>query len=112
MTPKGQSTIFKVSVTILTVVFLAVLAVPHFQPPFRESQKNYCIGYLKQLDSAKEQWAMDNNKPAGTPVNFSDIVGLTLYLKFKPTCPNRGSYTLNRVGKNPTCTHPGDVLPQ
>ena len=54
---------------------------------------------------------MDNHKPVGSRVKFSDLAGPTLYMKAKPKCPNGGFYSLNRVGTIPTCTTEGHVLP-
>ena len=73
---------------------------------------NTCIAYLKQMDSAKEQWAMDNHEPVGAKVTFSDLVGPTLYMKAKATCSKPGKYILGRIGTKSWCTVEGHVLPE
>lgn len=65
-----------------------------------------------QIESAKEQWALDNHKKQGAKVTLHYLVGATLYIKAKPTCLKGGLYLINRVGDNPTCMHEGHVLPQ
>src|ERR1041385_2506610 len=73
----------------------------------RESSRaKACVGNLKQIDSAKEQWAMDNKIPAGstTAPTFTDLVGTGKYIKSTPECPSAGTYTISAVGTPPTCS--------
>ncbi len=77
-----------------------------------EQQKaNACINNLRQIDGAKNQWALENVKPRGALVGVSDLAP---YLRTNslPPCPAGGIYTLNPVGINPICTIPGHVLPK
>jgi myosin heavy subunit len=68
-----------------------------------------CINNLRQIDGAKQQWALENRKPANTLVNVADI---TPYLRGNklPVCPVGGVYTLNTVEAIPTCTVAGHIL--
>ena len=69
-----------------------------------------CINNLRQLDGAKQQWALENNKPANSPVQVADVLP---YLRAQfPTCPAGGVYTLNAINRPPTCSVPGHVLPK
>lgn len=69
--------------------------------------KNACIANLRQLDGAKQQWAIDNKRNASDIPGPADLFGSRLYLKIEPTCPlGDGRYTLHSVGQNPTCSHP------
>jgi len=74
-------------------------------------QANGCINNLRQIDGAKQQWALQNSKPAGTLVAPANI---TPYLRNNvlPTCPAGGIYLLNAVGLPPTCSVPGHVVPK
>jgi hypothetical protein len=75
-----------------------------------QAQANACINNLHQIDGATQQWALENNRPAGTRVTMADIQP---YLKIKPiTCPAGGVYTLSTVSSLPTCSVPGHVLPK
>ena len=109
---KSKSIHFKISVTILLTILVAYVAVPSFAPPLDHgvSPKSTCIANLRQIDSAKEQWAIDNHKPAGSKVTFHDLVGSTLYTKVTPTCPLGGAYVVNRIGDDPTCTCEGHKI--
>lgn len=71
---------------------------------------NACINNLRQLDGAKQQWALENRKADGDVPSAQDIA---LYLKDQvlPACPAGGSYTLNGLGTAPTCSIAGHVLP-
>ncbi len=74
------------------------------------SQRNACINNLRQIDAAKQQWALENNK---TDVAIPTELDLLPYLKggIFPVCPGGGAYTINAVGLPPTCSVSGHVLP-
>src|SRR3954467_1270715 len=56
---------------------------------------NICIANLKQLDGAKEQWALENKMPDGSVPQWYDLVGTNKYIKCRPVCPSGGKYKLN-----------------
>jgi uncharacterized protein (DUF3084 family) len=67
-----------------------------------------CINNLRQLDGAKQQWALENNKTATAVPQMSDLAP---YLRNASlVCPAGGSYTLNAVNTVPTCSQPGHAL--
>lgn len=72
---------------------------------------NACINNLRQIDAAKQQWALENQKTADAVPTAQDI---TPYVKDQviPTCPAAGKYTLNAVGVVPTCSVAGHALSQ
>ena len=108
---KGAFTLVEIMIVVLIIGILMAIAVPNFVKARESSRKNSCIANLKQTDSAKEQWAMDNKKDAGATVAFTDLVGATLYMKSTPTCPSSGTYTVGAIGTNPTCNKSLHVLP-
>ena len=108
---KGAFTLVEIMIVVLIIGILMAIAVPNFVKARDSSRKNSCIANLKQVDSAKEQWAMDNKKDAGAAVAFSDLVGSTLYIKSQPSCASGGTYTVNAVGTNPACDKANHVLP-
>ena len=69
-----------------------------------------CSANLKQIDAAKEQYAMDTHAKWGDtiPGDWSGLVGPTLYLKATPVCRSGGTYTIGAIGDDPTCS---DSLP-
>lgn len=100
-------TLVEIMIVVLIIGILMAIAVPNFIRARESSRRNSCIANLKQMDSAKEQWAMDNRAASGATVNMSDLTGANGYLKGPaagPTCPAGGTYTVNNVGTNPACS--------
>lgn len=75
------------------------------------SQQNACINNLRQLDAAKQQWALENNKPPTAVPTERDVIPYLAGQKM-PACPSGGQYSLNAVNQEPTCSIPGHVLPK
>ena len=75
------------------------------------AQLNTCINNLRQIDAAKQQWALENDKTADAVPSAQDLLPYFSNLVF-PVCPSGGTYTINAVGVPPTCSVPGHVLPQ
>ena len=73
--------------------------------------QNACINKLRQLDAAKQQWALEKNK---TDTDVPTAQDLLPYLKdgVFPTCPGGGIYSINAVGELPACSVAGHVIPQ
>jgi hypothetical protein len=90
---------------------LAGIAVPNFAKARQSAQQNACISNLRQLDAAKQMWALDNKK-SETDIPSSDDLKSYLANKRFLVCPSGGTYTLNRVSDHPECSQPGHKLPQ
>ena len=73
------------------------------------SRRNTCINNIRQLDFAKEQWAMSTNKGQGAAVA---IHRAHQYIRGNrtPTCPAGGTYTYQVIGTPPACNVPGHTL--
>ena len=82
-----------------------------FQQVQANGQVNACLNNLRQIDGAKQQWALENKKPVSAPVSAQDIQPY-LPNNALPVCPLGGLYALHTVGLLPTCSIPGHVLPQ
>jgi multidrug resistance efflux pump len=74
------------------------------------SERNTCIANLRQIDSAKLQWAADNNKTLTDTPAAQDLAAYLPGGVF-PVCPSGGSYTINSVGLPPSCSIPGHAVP-
>ena len=76
-----------------------------------EIERDACIANLKQIDAAKLQWALENNKTEDAIPTAQDLLP---YFKdgVFPVCPSGGTYTINAVALAPTCSIPGHALPQ
>lgn len=74
--------------------------------------ENACINNLRQIDGAKEQWALENKKSEGTPVTNEDENAINAFIKGSGSlkCPSGDAaarYVYNEVGKSPFCTYNG-----
>jgi regulatory protein YycI of two-component signal transduction system YycFG len=76
-----------------------------------DAERNACINNLRQIDAAKQQWALEKNKTADAIPTEQDLLP---YFKdgIFPACPSGGTYAINAVGEMPTCSIPGHVLSQ
>ena len=103
-------TLVEIMIVVAIIGLLAAIAIPSFIKARTESQKNACINNLRQIDSAKEQWALNENQPAtATPV-AGDLDAYIKGTTSNVTCPAAGasgtfatSYTINTLGTNPAC---------
>jgi prepilin-type N-terminal cleavage/methylation domain-containing protein len=104
-------TLVEIMIVVLIMGILMSIAVPSFIQARQSGRKSSCLANLKAIETAKEQWAMDNKKANGDAVAFTNLVGLTLYIKNTPSCPEAGTYTVNNIGTTPTCSVTNHVLP-
>ncbi len=101
----------EIMIVVSVIGLLAAIAVPGYVHARTGSQQNACINNLRQIDGAKQSWAMNNNaSPTATPSD-TDI---QLYLGriatgSLPACPvdtNKTfdtSYSINNLQVVPTC---------
>lgn len=76
--------------------------------PAEITRRNNCINQLRQIDGAKEQWALEKKKRRETPPVVSEV---NEYIKGGgPVCPAGGRYFYNLIDHPPTCSHPGHKL--
>ena len=102
---KSAFTLIEIMIVVLIIGVLLAIAVPNFVRAREASRAKACVANLKQIDSAKEQYAMDAKlTSAATPAGFTDLVGAGSYLKNTPTCPSSGTYTIDAIGTNPSCS--------
>ncbi|MGB7768760.1 MAG: hypothetical protein WBN22_07885 [Verrucomicrobiia bacterium] len=116
-TPEGCLTIGNSSQSYANAVLLpavavpamlSAIAIPNFVKARETAQRNACINNLRQIDAAKQQWALEKGKQATDVPTWDD---LKPYLYRIPHCPAGGTYTINAVGVPPQCSVPGHVLP-
>lgn len=97
------------SVTILAVIVMAMIEPSTSSNRCKQmSPRSACINNLRQIDAAKEQWALENKKTDGDPIRKAEI--LQYINGGKITCPAHGIYTFGKVGAAPTCTIEGHTL--
>jgi hypothetical protein len=87
---------------------LSAVALPNFVRARETSQRNACINNLRQLEAAKNEWALENKRHNGDVPTQADLMP---YVKRWPICPAGGTYTINPLGQTPECSVPGHKLP-
>ena len=93
---------------VAVVGMLSAIAIPNFVKARATSQQNACINNLRQIDAAKNQWALEKGKK---PTDVPTTQDLLPYLRSWPVCPAGGTYTIGAVGEIPTCSIPSHKLP-
>ena len=84
------------------LLLTSLIAIPNMVAP-STAPRNACIANLRQIESAKEQWALEHKKRPGDAVESR---ALLRYFKNgqAPLCPRGGRYSFNAVGTEPTCS--------
>jgi prepilin-type N-terminal cleavage/methylation domain-containing protein len=71
-------TLVEIMIVVAIIALLAAIAVPGFLRARKRSQASRIINDLRLIDSAVDQYAIENNKSTGATVNTADW---TNYLK-------------------------------
>jgi len=110
-----------IGLSVFLLPMMLAIAIPNFVQARKTAQMNACINNLRQIDAAKQEWALENGKKGDAVPTVQD---LTPYLRngvytipnrtpytngsgIFPTCPAGGIYTIGAVSNAPTCSIPG-----
>jgi prepilin-type N-terminal cleavage/methylation domain-containing protein len=106
--PKNQAfTLIEVLIVTGIIAILITIAVPNFVKARENARAKTCSQNLRAIESAKDQYLMENNLPRTTTVNPVSIVGPTSYMKTMPECPSQGTYTVGSGQTFATCSTGG-----
>jgi len=88
---------------LAVVLIVLILAAISYVRMTSFSCSSACVNNLRQIDSAKEQWALAN---PGTNGQEAVVSAVNQYIKGRttPACPEGGIYTYNPIGVPPTCS--------
>jgi prepilin-type N-terminal cleavage/methylation domain-containing protein len=106
-------TLVEIMIVVAIIGLLAAIAIPNFVKARTTSQMNACINNLRQVDGAKQQWALETKHTGISTPNESDLAP---YVGRDPNattiayaCPADSantfgsSYTINAVDTAPVC---------
>jgi competence protein ComGC len=97
---------------IIFIPLMLAIAIPNFVTARQTAQMNACINNLRQIDAAKQEWALENNKKGSDMPTQSDLVRYINNNGQFPVCPAGGAYTIGAVSNAPTCSIPKHQLPK
>jgi len=111
---KAGFTLVEIMIVVAIIGMLAAIAIPNFIKARETAQANACINNLRQIDGAKQQWALENGKVSSstpTPASLAPYLGrgtagatINQAGQGGIACPAGGTYTINDVGTAPTCS--------
>jgi prepilin-type N-terminal cleavage/methylation domain-containing protein len=84
-------TLVEIMIVVAIIALLAAIAVPNFLRARKRSQATRILEDLRIIDSAVDQYAIENNKSTGDSVVWTDI---QLYLKTGSVLYNSGGTDL------------------
>ena len=69
---RGGFTLVEIMIVVAIIALLAAIAVPGFLRARKRSQASRVVNDLRLIDSAVDQYAIENNKATGATVNTLD----------------------------------------
>ena len=99
-------TLIEIMIVVLIIAILLAIAIPNFLRARETSRAKSCMANLRQIETGKEQWAMDNKKGATDTPTDANLV--TEYMRGTedtlPLCPSGGAYTIGNMSTRPVCS--------
>jgi len=103
-------TLVEIMIVVAIIGLLAAIAIPSFMKARVSSQTNACINNLRQIESGKEQWALEKRKGSGVTAVTPEVMEFIKNPSATTNCPANGTVVFGVIGTNATCSSPGHVL--
>jgi len=112
MNKKGF-TLVEIMIVVAIIGILAAIAIPNFIRARIQATTKACVNNLKQIDGAKQQWALENKKSGTDKPTAGDLAPYMRDTVNAFVCPaNAASYTIDSVGQPVTCPNQDDADPE
>jgi prepilin-type N-terminal cleavage/methylation domain-containing protein len=101
-------TLVEIMIVVAIVGLLCAMALPSFVNAREQSRMRTCVNNLRQVNGAKDQWALEKGKATGDPCVIGDIMP---YLRVhEPKCPvGNTAYAVNSIGISAECNSTAKV---
>ena len=106
---RGGFTLVEIMIGVGIIALLAAIAVPNFLRARKRSQGTRCLEDLRIIDSAVDQYAIENNKVTGNSVAWTDVQN---YLKTGSVLYNSQGFDMFGNAYNTNSTFSVDSIPK
>jgi len=94
-------TLIEIMIVMLIMTILISIAIPNWMRARETSRTQSCVTNLREIESAKEQFAAETRRTVGDAVDMANVV--PDYIRQNPECPSGGGYVAEPIGTNPSC---------
>ena len=91
---------------LVGAAFIVILAIGLAGCERKSARISACVDNLRNIEICKKLWADNENKTTNDIPNWDDLKPYfpDRWSNSIPICPAGGKYSINRVGKLPTCS--------
>ena len=97
-------TLVEIMIVVAIIGLLASIAIPSFMKARTQSQQNACINNLRQIEAAKEQWALEKRKQQGATADTTEVMTYIKNPSSSTNCSAGGTIVFGVIGTNCTCS--------
>ena len=93
-------TLVEIMIVVAIIGILIAIAVPGFLRARQQSRLRACQNNMVKIDAGVQQYVLENNQPNNSALAgllsavSGSLVGTDLYIRFDPTCPGDGVYSI------------------
>ena len=97
---RGGFTLVEIMIVVAIIGLLSAMAIPSFARARDSSREKTCVNNLRQIDGAKDQYALENGLSTGDPAPAMVAGELMDYLRREePVCPvGNTPYIVGAIG--------------